>query len=248
MTKQNKTEVRKFDFKKTQQELIRKELRPVLYEHRFVLCRPTAYIRERSGLLQEFYFKVEVSGLRPWVSYRPVFDARRVWNFGTDMIPTGDDIGNPYRGFCSCSIDYWYTENDALKEKYYQCQFLPQFEALKSSIVSGLLPEMDAMCSLDDFIQLYESRGNLFGEPIHHYDTCHRYFPFISGVNTASGKERMELILSEMNEAWLPDLPKVVREYLEAHMDGTDTDSEADKVFHEYCNKVRIAYKLNVKQ
>lgn len=58
----------------------------------------------------------------------------------------------------------------------------------------------------------------------------------------------MELILSEMNEAWLPDLPKVVREYLEAHMGGTDTDSEADRVFHEYCNKVRIAYKLNVKQ
>ena len=44
-----------------------------------------------------------------------------------------------------------------LKEKYYQRQFLPQFEALKSSIVNGLLPEMDAMRSLDDFIQLYES-------------------------------------------------------------------------------------------
>ena len=50
----------KFDFKKAQRELIRKELRPILYEHGFVLCGPTVYIRERSGLLQEFYFKVEV--------------------------------------------------------------------------------------------------------------------------------------------------------------------------------------------
>lgn len=64
----------KFDFKKAQRELIRKELRPILYEHGFVLCGPTVYIRERSGLLQEFYFKVEVSKLRPWVSYRPVFE------------------------------------------------------------------------------------------------------------------------------------------------------------------------------
>ena len=51
----------KFDFKKAQRELIRKELRPILYEYGFVLCGPTAYIRERGGLLQEFYFKVEVS-------------------------------------------------------------------------------------------------------------------------------------------------------------------------------------------
>ena len=58
----------KFDFKKAQRELILKELRPILYEHGFVLCGPTVYIRERSGLLQEFYFKVEVSKLRPWVS------------------------------------------------------------------------------------------------------------------------------------------------------------------------------------
>ena len=65
---QKKTESVKFDFKKAQRELIRRELRPILYEHGFVLCRPTAYIRERGGLLQEFYFKVEVSKLRPWVS------------------------------------------------------------------------------------------------------------------------------------------------------------------------------------
>ena len=162
----------KFDFKKAQRELIRKELRPILYEYGFVLCGPTAYIRERGGLLQEFYFKVEVSKLRPWVSYRPVFDARPIVSFGSDG-PNGAKYENPYRGFRWCSIDYWYTEDDVLKEKYYQRQFLPQFEALKSSIVNGLLPEMDAMRSLDDFIQLYESCGKLFGEPIRHYDISH---------------------------------------------------------------------------
>ena len=86
----------KFDFKKAQRELIRKELRPILYEYGFVLCGPTAYIRERGGLLQEFYFKVEVSKLRPWVSYRPVFDARPIVSFGSDG-PNGAKYENPYR-------------------------------------------------------------------------------------------------------------------------------------------------------
>ena len=104
---------------------------------------------------------------------------------------------------------------------------------------------MDAMRSLDDFIQLYESCGKLFGEPIRNYDISDTYFPFISGVHGASGKKRMELILSEMGRTWLPTLPKIVREYLESHMDGMDTDGEADRIFHEYCNKVRMAYKLH---
>ena len=239
-------EAGKFDFKKAQRELIRKGLRPILYKHGFVLCGPTAYIRERGGLLQEFYFKVEVSKLRPWVSYRPVFDARRVWNFGSDG-PHGAKVEELYRGFRWCSIDYWYTEDDVLKEKYYQRQFLPQFEVLKSSIQNGLLPEMDAMSSLDDFIQLHESGGRLFGKPMDHYDISQTYFPFISGVNAASGKKRMELILSEMSGAWLPTLPKIVKEYLQAHTDGIHADSEADRIFHEYCNQVRMAYKLGVR-
>lgn len=242
----NKMEAGKFDFKKAQRELIRKELRPILYEHGFVLYRPTAYIRERGGLLQEFYFKVEVSKLRPWVSYRPVFDARPIVSFGSDG-PTGAEYEAPYRGFSWCSIDHWYTEDDVLKEKNFQRQFLPEFEALKSSILNALLPEMDAMRSLDDFIQLYESGGRLFGKPMGLYDASHTYFPFISGVNAASGKKRMELILSEMSGAWLPTIPKIVKEYLQAHTDGIHTDSEADRIFHEYCDQVRMAYKLDVR-
>ena len=244
--KQNKTETEKFDFKKAQRELIRRELRPILYEHGFVLCRPTTYIRERGGLLQEFYFKVEVSKLRPWVSYRPVFDTRPIGSFGSDG-PTGAKYEDPYRGFCWCSIDHWFSEDNVLKEKEYQRQFLPAFEALKSSIVNGLLPEMDAMRSMDDFIQLHEFQGRLFGKTIHAYDGSGQYFSFISDVHTASGKRRMELICSEMSGAWLPTLPKNVREYLEARMGLIDTDSEADRIFHEYCNQVRTAYKLDVK-
>ena len=139
---QKKTEPGTFDFKKAQRELIRRELRPILYEHGFVLYRPTAYIRERGGLLQEFYFKVEVSKLRPWVSYRPVFDARPIGSFGSDG-PTGSKYDDPYRGFRWCSIDHWDSEDDVLKEKEYQRQFLPAFEALKNSIANA-----DAMIRL----------------------------------------------------------------------------------------------------
>lgn len=54
-----------FDFKKSVRELIRSELSPPLAAQGFVLSKPTAYIRERDGLLQEFYFKIEASRLRP---------------------------------------------------------------------------------------------------------------------------------------------------------------------------------------
>lgn len=57
----------------------------------------------------------------------------------------------------------------------------------------------------------------------------------------------MELILSEMRGAWLSSLPKIVRGYLQVHMGEINTDSEADRIFHEYCNQVRMAYKLDVK-
>ena len=245
--KQNKTETEKFDFKKAQRELIRKELRPILYEHGFVMCRPTTYIRECGGLLQEFYFRVEVSKLRPWVIYRPVFDARPIVSFGSDG-PHGVRCEESYRGFRWCSIDHWYSENDAWKEKEFQSQFLPEFEALKNSMVNGLLPEMDAMRSLDDFIQLHESGGRLFGQPMDCYDHNHIYFPFIYGIHAASGKRRMELLYSEiMDGDWLPTFPKTVREYWEAHMGKIHTDSEANRIFHEYCDQVRMAYKLDVK-
>lgn len=43
-----------FDFKKSVRELIRSELSPPLAAQGFVRSKPTAYIRERDGLLQEF--------------------------------------------------------------------------------------------------------------------------------------------------------------------------------------------------
>lgn len=43
-----------FDFKKNARELIRSQLRPLLYGQGFVLSKPTTYIREMDGLLQEF--------------------------------------------------------------------------------------------------------------------------------------------------------------------------------------------------
>lgn len=243
----SRIEPKDFDFKKVQRELIRKELRPVLYEHGFVLSRPTTYIRERDGLLQEFYFSVQVGKLRPWVSYRPVFDSRCIVAFGTDSIPMKDST-NPYSGFGWCFFDGIYSKDASGRLKNYERQFLPRFERLKSSIVNGLLPEMDSLRSLDDFIRLYENDGMLFSSPIHVYDSPGRYFDFISGVNSARGKERMELVFSAMSKWGLQNLPKTVKEYLEEHIGRIDTDDEADKVFHEYCNKIRMAYKLDIRQ
>lgn len=232
-----------FDFKKEQKELIRRELRPILYEQGFILNKPTSYIRERDGLLQEFYFRVEVSKLRPWISYRPVYDSRSILGFGTDGICV-QDCKNPYKGFAWCGLDYWYSEDTALKYRYFQNRFLPAFEGLKKSIVYGVLPEMNELHSLDDFIHLYQTNGMLFQQNIHAYDSPGRYFDFILKVRTTRGKARMDYIVQEMERWDLRNLPKIVREYLEGYKGCICTDDEADQIFNEYCNKIRIANKL----
>lgn len=235
-----------FDLKKAQKELIRKELRPILYEQGFILSRPTTYIREREGLLQEFYFKVENSRLRPWISYRPVFDARGIVTFGTDAIYVHDCL-NPYMGFSWVCLEDWYIEDDERKYNNYQNQFLPAFEKLKTSIVNGVLPEINGIHSLDDFMHLYESNGLLFQTKIQSYTSADIYYDFISKVKRSSGKERMDFIVQEMESWELQGLPKIVREYLESCKDFICTDEEADKFFYEYCNKIRISFKLNTK-
>lgn len=235
-----------FDFKKAQKELICRELRPILYEQGFALSHPTTYIREREELLQEFYFKVEGSKLRPWVSYRPVYDARHIFSFGTDGIHVHDCL-NPYMGFSWVCLEDWYIKDDARKYENFQNKFLPQFERLKNSIVNGILPEMDEMHSLDDFIRLYETNGLLFQKRIELYNTSGRYYDFISRVKRSSGKARMDFIIQEMERWDLKNLPKIVREYLQGCKDRICTDDEADKSFYEYCNKIRITNKLQTK-
>ncbi|MDO4944724.1 MAG: hypothetical protein Q4E74_05930, partial [Ruminococcus sp.] len=51
-----------FDIKKELRKKIRKEIRPILYEQGFVLNKPTSYIRETNGLLQQFYFQLRTCG------------------------------------------------------------------------------------------------------------------------------------------------------------------------------------------
>ena len=230
-----------FDFKKEQRELIRKELRPILYEQGFILSRPTTYVRERNGLLQQFYFRIEASRLRPWITYRPVYDSRETANFGTDRIDVYD-YSNPYTGFSWVCLEDW---DDAERSKRnFQGQFLPKFENLKQSIIKGVLPEMNKINSLEDFISLYETNGLLFQKKIRFYHNSDHYYKFIDKVKQSSGRERMKLIIKEMGD-W--ELPKAVQEYLESHKDKLNTEMAADKIFDEYCNKVRIANKLSTK-
>lgn len=224
-----------FNFKRALRELINKEMTSILCEQGFVLSKRTTYIREQNGLMQEFYFRSEGNKLRPWITYRPIYDARPIADFGTDSIYTHDCL-NPYRGF---SVIFFEGNSDN-----FQNQFIPRFEILKHSIINGVLPEMNKIHSLEDVIHLYEMDGLLFQKKIRNYTGSQRYYEFISKVNQSIGKKRMAFIIEEMNGH---ELPKIVQEYLESYNDEIATDTVADKFFDEYCNKIRIANKLAIK-
>ena len=229
-----------FDFKKNVRELIRSELRPSLYGQGFVLSKPTTYIREMDGLLQEFYFKVEVSRLRPWVSYRPVFDTRPIVTFGTDNIYTHDCL-DPYRGYGWVTLPDWYCGDTGRTYKSYTEKFLPRFEALKTSILNAILPELNKMCSLGQFTTAYQSNDILLEKKVQSYPGAGLYFGFINGVRHSCGMERLNLVMREMGD-W--SLPKAVREYLQELEGKRFTDDKADALFDGYCNKIREANKL----
>lgn len=232
-----------FDFKKNVRELIRSELRPLLYEQGFTLNKPTAYIRERGELLQEFYFKVEVDRLRPWVSYRPVFDTRSIVTFGTDNTYIQDCL-NPYKGYGWVTLSDRYCNDAERTYENYREKFLPRFEALKSSITNAFLPELKKMHSLDQLIAAYESDELLFAKRIQSYFGAGLYFKFITGVRYSRGMERLNLVMKEMTEWGFCNLPKPVREYLQELEGKRFTDHEADELFEGYCNKIREANKL----
>lgn len=209
------SEKENFDFIKEVKEQIRRDLRPALYEQGFILSKPTTYIREKDSLLQEFYFRVEKSRLRPWASYRPVFDSRPIVEFGTDGIYPSCNSLNPYSGYKWVCLEDWTCEDSACLRKNYTEKFVPEFEKLRLAIVNGIIPEFNEINSLDKFITIYQTDRLIFQRKAKRYGgpgDRNPYFDFISNVHSSHGVKRLFLIIKEM-ENW--DLPKVVKEYLE---------------------------------
>lgn len=129
--------------------------------------------------------------------------------------------------------------------KSYTEKFLPRFEALKASIWNAVLPELNEMRSLDQFIAAYQSNDLLFEKRIQPKIGAESYFGFINSVRNSRGRERLDLVMKEMTEDW--NLPKAVRKYLQEQEGQCFTDEEADELFDGYCNKIREANKLPLK-
>lgn len=223
---------RKIDFKKEIKELIRKELRPLLYTHGFVLSKPTRYCRECDCLLQEIYFKVENNRLRTWISYRPIFDVRDIVSFGCDSIYTNKNV---YAGF------RWILMKDEETHKDCFDKLLDDFKNLKISIREGILHEFDQITSLDIFLQACEQNHIFFQKEAQSYQGFPIYYEFMKNVHRSKGKRRLHMIVDAM-KGW--NLPMSVRECLEDTELDNFSDTEADERFYRLCDSIRVYYKL----
>lgn len=92
---------------------------------------------------------------------QPVFDTRPIVTFGTDNIYTHDCL-DPYRGFGWVTLPDWCCGDTERIYKSYTEKFLPGFEKLKASISNAVLPELNEMCSLDQFIATFQVNDLLF--------------------------------------------------------------------------------------
>lgn len=219
-----------FDFKKQLGQKIRSEIKPLLIEHGFVQSKPTHYVREQNGLLQYFYFRLEKYKLRPWVYYLPIFEPDSFLSFGSDAC---DDTG-----FQWIALGEFFNQD--IQRQNYTSKVLPAFERLKASIVDRLLPEMDKMQSLAQFIDCCGAKQPIFGQAEPMYAV---HFAYIAKVYAARGQVRLALLQERMKQ-FEQVYPKQAVQYLKSQNSASLTEEQADQVFAEFCNQMRVANKL----
>ena len=69
---------------------------------------------------------------------------------------------SPYHGYGWVTFPVGQT----MEMTEYEEQILPQLDRLKNSIINGIFPELDEICSLEKLMQLYRDNGLLFQKRI----------------------------------------------------------------------------------
>ncbi|GEM_PF-6906327 len=223
-----------FDFKKAIIQRIREDIRPFLKENGFVLLPSNTYIRERNGLMQIIYFQVRKTELRPWSYFMPVYLPRMGvvnWGIRDDHVDATLWGRNPYAGYGSV---FCADRRDKAARDYRE-RALPRFYDLAQRIKDAIIPEMDRVSSAEKFAEILEERGFLWGRTVHPgqmmVDIAHQ-----------SGVQRVKTLQSAADDF----IAKPLLEFIISAETDKMTDEEADQWFHEYCNRVRIKYKLPV--
>ena len=227
------------NFKNGVKKYITNEIIPILNVNGFRKISGTKYVREKNGLLQFFYFRVDKYKLRPWFYFLPVFEGYNgIVTFGADGINIQDCL-SPFNGYANIFNPDKRMDGEISEEEYTN-KVLPKLVKLKLSIQNGILHEMDNLDSLDKFVQCCKSRGKIM---MFDWADEHYFVDFLVPIYESNGMARMNYLLQK-TQGFVEVYPKELRTFLEDECQITADDTSANQLFEKYCDLVRKTNKI----
>lgn len=150
-----------YNFKRAMQENINENIQPLLIAKKFIKYANNKYVREMDHLLQIIEFQIKKDTLKVFAIYIPIYlPWDGLLDYGIEI--TGSSGVNLLNGKFFTTI---YEENKTdlvVQWQHYKDEHIPKLNKLISSIKEGVLPEMDAINSLERFINHLQGMNVLF--------------------------------------------------------------------------------------
>lgn len=199
-----------YDFQKAVRQFIRQEIRPLLRDEGFAEYRPFQFARERSGLAQFITFSIQKRQLKAFAYFLPV------WSFCDTVMEYGIEItGSSGIGLLSGKYFTVVFEDEfldrAVQFRHFQQEHLPHLGQIVLSLREGVLPEMNAVASLNALIAILESDSPVFFGRHDRQARTSVYGRFVEGVYTAAyrdfaqGREQLAAFRESLRVPGEPD-------------------------------------------
>lgn len=164
-----------YDFKKAVQQIINDEFKPLFLSDAFVQSGKNKYIREKDGLVQMIFFRIEKDRLLAFANLFPIyFPADYFMNYGIEI--TGSTGVKLLGGKYFTTIYEPEYLDKAIQLEHYNSKHKANMQKLFLSVKEGVLAEMDRINSLDKFIEMFDQSdpiffGNEFDNTLRRTDT-----------------------------------------------------------------------------
>ena len=153
--------VQSYDFKNAMQQIIDDDFKPLFLSNAFVKSGKNKYVREKDGLVQMIFFRIEKDRLIAFANLFPIyFPVDYFMNYGIEI--TGSTGVKLLGGKYFTTIYEPEYLDKAIQLEHYHSKHKPNMQKLFLSVKEGVLAEMDRINSLDKFIGMFDRSEPVF--------------------------------------------------------------------------------------
>ena len=153
--------VQNYDFKIAMQQIIDDDFKPLFLSNAFVKSGKNKYVREKNGLVQIIFFRIEKDRLIAFANLFPIyFPVDYFMNYGIEI--TGSTGVRLLGGKYFTTIYEPEYLDKAIQLEHYNSKHKANMQKLYLSVKEGVLAEMDRIASLDKFIGMFDQSDPIF--------------------------------------------------------------------------------------